>query len=100
MSVFPLNVGPDATPESFEQEARSKLPEELGGPPRRRAIGRVLTDPLESGDRGLDDAYGRLAAAVAAVKGRTRVLKVQASDLRLIVSQFRVMVDRAKEESR
>jgi len=52
----------------------------------------VTTDPLGSGDSWLDAAYGRLVEA-AKPKGKTRVVKVGRTDLGLILSQFRILVE-------
>lgn len=56
-------------------------------------VGTVYTDPLESGDRWLDGAYGRLAEATKP-RGKARVTKVDISDLKLILTQYRITATR------
>lgn len=54
---------------------------------------------LESGDNGLDTAFAHLYEATAGATGRTRVVKVDVSDLRQVLAQFKMLADAAKKSA-
>jgi hypothetical protein len=73
---------------------------EQRGEPVSAARGYVLTtDPLGSGDAGLDASYGRLVAA-SRPKGKARVVRVDRTDLGSVLEQFRILVEYARRDRR